>query len=326
MEDRECKVSIICMAYNHEAYIRDALESFVTQKTDFAFEVLVNDDTSTDGTAAVIREYAEKYPDIIRPFYQEKNLYSQGIDIEAAVLTPASRGKYLAYCEGDDYLCDTDKLQLQADFLDAHPDYSACVHNSLGFVVGSEAPPAPLFPSTGDRDIPFELVVRGMSHAFHTSSIMARREFVFDLPDYYWLAHAHHFTDYPLALHLTLKGKVHFLDRCMSVYRMQSNADAWSSGVGLNYDKFKTFVTGELEMLTALEAHVSPAQAAAVDEEILLRKYELLEIEGRSAEQLKPPYDRIYRTKDPKYKLKHFIKRSLPGLHSLYRRRRGYGD
>ena len=67
----ECKVSVLCTAFNHENYIRDALEGFVSQKTDFPFEVLVNDDCSTDGTADVIREYAARYPDIIRPFYQE---------------------------------------------------------------------------------------------------------------------------------------------------------------------------------------------------------------------------------------------------------------
>ena len=97
---KDCLVSVLCTAYNHEEYIRDALESIVTQQTDFPFELLVNDDASTDGTAAIIREYAEKYPDIVRPFYQEKNLYSQDIDIYYAVFFPNARGKYVAFCEG----------------------------------------------------------------------------------------------------------------------------------------------------------------------------------------------------------------------------------
>ena len=92
----ECKVSVLCTAFNHENYIRDALEGFVSQKTDFPFEVLVNDDCSTDGTADVIREYAARYPDIIRPFYQEENLYSKiGMPaLFAAVFYPNARGKY----------------------------------------------------------------------------------------------------------------------------------------------------------------------------------------------------------------------------------------
>lgn len=326
MDSKECKVSVICLAYNHEAYIRDALEGFVRQRTDFAYEVLVNDDASTDGTAAVIREYAEKYPEIIRPFYQEKNLYSQGIDIENAVLRPFVRGKYLAYCEGDDYLCDPEKLQLQADFLDAHPEYSACVHNSLGLVIGSGQEPAPLFPQTGDRDIPFSLIAKGMSHAFHNNSIMARSQWCWDLPEFYAVANRYGFGDYPFALWLAMNGKIRFLDRCMTVYRMRSNASSWSYGVHNDYDKFKRFVTGELEMFQALRPLLNEEQTAAADEEILLRRYELLEIEGRSAEQLKPPFDRVYRSKDAKYKLKHWIKRSFPRLHRLYRSRQGYGD
>ena len=128
---KDCLVSVLCTAYNHEEYIRDALESIVSQQTDFPFELLVNDDASTDGTAAIIREYAEKYPDIVRPFYQEKNLYSQDIDIYYAVFFPNARGKYVAFCEGDDYWTDPTKLQRQVDFLEVHPEYSACVHNTL---------------------------------------------------------------------------------------------------------------------------------------------------------------------------------------------------
>ena len=69
-----CKVTIYCTAYNHEAYIRDALDGFLAQKTDFPYEVLVTDDASSDGTSAILREYQEKYPEVIRFFHQEKNL------------------------------------------------------------------------------------------------------------------------------------------------------------------------------------------------------------------------------------------------------------
>ena len=102
MDKAAIKLSVTCMTYNHEEYIRDALEGFVSQRTDFPFEVLISDDASTDGTAAIIREYAEKYPHIIRPFFQEKNLFSQGIDPLDAVLFLAARGQSLAACEGDD--------------------------------------------------------------------------------------------------------------------------------------------------------------------------------------------------------------------------------
>ena len=107
----DCKVSVVCTAYNHEKYLRDALESFVGQETDFPFEVLVNDDASTDGTAAILREYAERYPAIIRPFYQEKNIFSRGGNIYDEVFYPVARGEYIAACEGDDRWTDPHKLQ-----------------------------------------------------------------------------------------------------------------------------------------------------------------------------------------------------------------------
>ena len=92
-----CKVTIYCTAYNHEKYIREALDSFLAQKTDFPFEVLVTDDASTDSTPAILREYQEKYPEIIRYDHQEKNLYQQGIDVCQAGMYPNTRGKYVAF-------------------------------------------------------------------------------------------------------------------------------------------------------------------------------------------------------------------------------------
>jgi len=326
MEQRECKVSVVCTAYNHSAYLRQALESFVGQRTDFAYEVLVSDDASTDGSAEILWEYAEKYPLLIRPFCLEKNLYSQGVNLYDAVLYPASRGRYIALCEGDDCWTDPEKLQRQADFLDAHPDYSACVHNTMLHYLDGSRPDAPLFSGRTEQDLPFETVVQGMSHAFHTSSILARREFLLDPPDFRAVAFAHGFTDYAVGVWLTLCGRVRYLDRCMSLYRIGSNPSAWSSGVDRHYAKFKQFVSGEIEMLRAVLPHVSGERAQAAERVIREREYELLELQGRAREQLRPPYDEIYRRQSRSYKLKHLLKRSLPGLHRLYRKAQGYGD
>ena len=123
-------VSVLCTAYNHEKYIRSALDGFVNQKTNFRYEVLINDDASTDHTAAIIAEYEAKYPDIIKPVYQTENQYSKGVFITKSILFPRSKGKYTAICEGDDYWCDENKLQKQVDFLESHEEYAACVHNT----------------------------------------------------------------------------------------------------------------------------------------------------------------------------------------------------
>ena len=77
-ENEPLMVTILCLVYNHESYIRQCLEGFVMQKTNFRFEAIVHDDASTDGTAAIIREYAEKYPDINKPIFETENQYSKG--------------------------------------------------------------------------------------------------------------------------------------------------------------------------------------------------------------------------------------------------------
>lgn len=122
-------VSVCCLTYNHENYIRECLDSFIMQKTNFAFEVLIHDDASTDKTADIIREYEVKYPNIIKPIYQTENQYSKGVKPTFEFNFPRAQGKYIAMCEGDDYWTDPLKLQKQIDFLEAHPDYVLSCHN-----------------------------------------------------------------------------------------------------------------------------------------------------------------------------------------------------
>jgi Glycosyltransferases involved in cell wall biogenesis len=124
MDDRKLMlVSVCCMAYNHEHYIKECLEGIMMQKTDFAFEVLIHDDASTDMTASIIREYESKYPDIIKPIYQTENQYSKGIQILTEFLYSRVNGKYIAFCEGDDCWIDPLKLQKEVDFLENNSDY-----------------------------------------------------------------------------------------------------------------------------------------------------------------------------------------------------------
>ena len=126
-------VAIHCLVYNHEPYLRDCFEGFVMQKTNFRFVAIVHDDVSTDGSAAIIREYTEKYPEIFRPIYETENQYSKHDGSLERIMNEAidaTGAKYVAMCEGDDYWTDPHKLQKQVDFLEAHPDYSMCCHGA----------------------------------------------------------------------------------------------------------------------------------------------------------------------------------------------------
>lgn len=125
-DNKELIVTIRCLAYNHEPYIRQCLEGFVMQKTNFRFEAIVHDDASTDGTAAIILEYAEKYPDIIKPIIETENQYSKRDGSLRRIMNAHMHGKYIAICEGDDYWTDPYKLQKQVDLLEKNLDCSFC--------------------------------------------------------------------------------------------------------------------------------------------------------------------------------------------------------
>ena len=122
------KVSVCCTTYNHERYLKRCLDSIVCQKTNFAFELLVFEDCSKDGTRKILEEYASKYPDIIIPLYQEENRYSKDIHVCENFVFPLVRGEYVALCEGDDYWTDEYKLQKQVDALDRNPQCNFCTH------------------------------------------------------------------------------------------------------------------------------------------------------------------------------------------------------
>lgn len=126
----ELMVTIRCLAYNHEPYIRQCLEGFVMQKTNFRFEAIVHDDASTDRTAVIIKEYAEKYPDIIKPIFETENQYSKRDGSIIRIMDEHTHGRYVALCEGDDCWIDPLKLQKQVDFLENHMDFSMCFHKA----------------------------------------------------------------------------------------------------------------------------------------------------------------------------------------------------
>ena len=122
-------VTIKCLAYNHQDYIGDAMDGFLSQITDFPFEIIVHDDASTDQTASIIRQYEEKYPAIVKPIYQTENQFSKHDHSISRIIHQHTQGKYVALCDGDDYWIDTKKLQKQIDCMREHPDCGLCYTN-----------------------------------------------------------------------------------------------------------------------------------------------------------------------------------------------------
>ena len=125
--EREIKVSIIMLVYNHEKYIAEAIESVINQKTDFDFELLIGEDCSTDNSRRIIEYYEKKYPNIIKVKYWGKNI---GMNGNGFYLLKNATGKYIAALDGDDYYTDEYKLQKQFNFLEKNPEYS-CVYSNV---------------------------------------------------------------------------------------------------------------------------------------------------------------------------------------------------
>lgn len=125
-------VSVCVVTYNHEAFIRESLDSILNQKTSFKIEVLINDDASTDNTAEILKEYERQFPDIIKPLYQKVNQRSIfGSGMNPRFNYPRVKGRYVAILDGDDFWMNEEKLQKQFDFLEKNEGYSGCFHNTL---------------------------------------------------------------------------------------------------------------------------------------------------------------------------------------------------
>lgn len=153
-------VSICCATYNHEAFIEDAIEGFLIQETDFPFEILIHDDASSDRTADIIRKYEKQYPKIIKPIYQTENQYSQR-KRPMQFMQPRCNGRYIAFCEGDDFWTDPPKLQIQFDFLEKHPDYVISGHDaSIIDETGQKIQDSKL-PEKHQRDYSSEELMKG---------------------------------------------------------------------------------------------------------------------------------------------------------------------
>lgn len=208
-------VSVCCTAFNHAKYIRSCLDGFVNQKTNFKYEVIVHDDASTDATASIIQEYAYKYPEIIKPILQKENQYSKGVLIYEEYLHPKCNGKYIAFCEGDDYWCDENKLQKQVDVLENNPDYVACVHQTK--TLDLKRKKESLFVKCNKDCILETERFFAATIPYQTSSLMYRLELYDKRPSFCFVSKQ--VGDYPTAVFLTLTGSVYYINQTMSVYR-----------------------------------------------------------------------------------------------------------
>jgi glycosyltransferase involved in cell wall biosynthesis len=206
--------------------LRQCLDGFVMQQTTFPFEAIIHDDASTDGSAAIIREYAEKYSDIIKPVYETENQYSKHDGSLSRIMNAAAhpKSKYFAVCEGDDYWTDPHKLQLQVDFLESHPDYSFSVHEyNVWNEVKKEFEPHQLEVLKGVKDnltltlddyVTRVFFTKTLTNVYRRSALENSKYSQYDPSGFDWM----------FFYALMTQGKCYLFNRVMGVYRVQPNS------------------------------------------------------------------------------------------------------
>lgn len=305
-------VSISCITYNHEKYIREALDSFLMQKTNFKYEILIHDDASTDGTQDIIKEYERKYPDIIKPILQTENQFSKGVKRIMYIYNDSrAKGKYIALCEGDDYWTDPNKLQKQVDYMESHSDCSMCFH--AGEIYDNKLKKVTNVQRAYDKNCIAsneDLIVKGGGFII-TSSMFYRRSLLENAPDFFLNAHV---GDYAMQLLFMSKGNVYYMDLPMSVYRIFVEG-SWTSNNLLTNNEKKSRISNSLKDINLLKDFNMYSQekfAKEIKKGIFISLENVVMLEGNLKILKTDRFEKVYNEFDWKIKLKLFCECYFP--------------
>lgn len=313
---QDIKVSIICNTYNHKNYIREAIESFLMQKTDFAFEILIHDDASTDGTTDIVREYEKKYPNLIKPIYQKENQYSQRIDIGLNFQYPRVKGKYIALCEGDDYWTDCYKLQKQYEAMEMHPELDICAHAARYVEAETKTFLGNIEVQKVNNGVcSIEDLILNSGGYIATNSFFFRSEINKNIPRFRRFMPL----DYTIQIHGGLKGGMLFLPDNMSDYRVMSKG-SWSSYMANNKQASIEHQKKKCEMLLLLNEDTDFKYDKVIQQRIHLWEFNIEYAQERYKILLSKKYKDIFSTYSFKARLKIRLKAYFPWLLKLKRK------
>ena len=274
------KVSVICLCYNHEKYIKEALNSIIMQKTNFAFEIIVHDDASTDNSALIIKEYYSRYPNIIVPILQTENQYSKKISINNTHIYPKVRGKYIALCECDDYWVDKFKLQKQVDYLEKHKDCSICIHAAYMIDAKTKQLIKKIVLSNSDRDFTMADAIEGIGSVAATNSFVYRSKYIKNIIDCSKELPKTGVGDYLIVILLGIYGKIHYINEFMSCYR--SNVEnSWTYRMNDSIYDYLRYLDNHILLLEKLYLILPEYTHKVLTNEIKREKFKVLIIQGK---------------------------------------------
>jgi glycosyltransferase involved in cell wall biosynthesis len=274
MGDNQVMVSIFLLTYQHADYIRQAMESILTQKVNFDYEIVVSDDCSVDGTQLILIDYKKKYKDKIKLNLNKKNI---GPLRNSNVVLKNCKGKYIAFLEGDDFWCDENKLQIQIDFLESNHDYSGCYHNSN--IIGDDPKKCKTYRvSKGDINN-YKEYFRAIP-TIPSASIVIRN--IFKDNNYYHYFNKPKFVGDRILHTLLLKhGKMKYLDLTMCTYRYNTMGGTSFSSKSIFYRK-KDYIEAvkvqkeivDKETVGIVESYITELQNSIIDSYIVEHLYE----------------------------------------------------
>lgn len=282
---KKIQVSIICNTYNQEKYIADAIDSFLMQKTDFDFEILIHDDASTDNTAQIIKKYHEKYPNIVKPIYEEENQYSKKNGVIARLQYGRAKGKYIAFCEGDDYWIDEKKLQKQFDLMERHPEINMCAHGAYMVNAETKKIKGKIAPANEFRIITVEEVIDGGGGFFATNTLFYRTKILNNQPDF----RVKHKSDYSLQIYGALDNGILYLPEIMSAYRVMATG-SWSEKMKKDIKKRIEFDYNIIDMLEGVNIFTNNKYKDTINAVLLKMEYKRLDMTGNFSAMLEKKY------------------------------------
>ena len=207
-------VSISCVAYNHENFIEECLDSFLNQDSVYPFEILIHDDASIDNTSKIIKTYVNRYPRIIFPIFQKINQYSKNVKPNLLNIERA-KGKYIAFCDGDDYWSSKKKISKQVKYMEEYTKCDVSFHGVT--VLYSDNSTENRLKNTKPHIYTLnEIILKDYHLVFSSSSIMIKREILKNIPEFYKIAPVE---DYYLRIIGSINGGGLYIPEILSTYR-----------------------------------------------------------------------------------------------------------
>ena len=321
--ENDIKVSICCITYNQEKYIRKAIDSFLNQKTNFNYEIIIRDDASQDNTANIIREYEAKYPDIIHGIYEEVNGFSNGVKKAISVTFEKAKGKYIAICEGDDYWIDESKLQIQYDYMEKNPECTFCFHNAVLYDERIKKQTTNFIPRYKDqkkylkKDNNYNVIELALLDSIPTASYFFYNNK--EWPEWFFNAYV---GDLPLQLIRTNDGYAHYIDKVMSVYRIGTNISMMDKFKAENNSKNKEKIISRIDGIIYIYEKANKMSNYKYDDDFnkLIDNQIVFKIMFKKEKNLNEREKKALKNVDLNIKIKYFLKIHFNGLYQILKK------